>query len=281
MPDFFYAVITDWAINRGIKIAVIIFGGFILFKTSRVFIKKTISRYVNTVYKTRDDESKGKRENTLNAVFISIIKIAVYTSGLLIILSETGINISPLVAGAGIAGLAFSLGGQYLIRDFIAGFFIILEDQYRKGDVIKIGDTIGFVEHINLRRTVIKDLEGAEHHIPNGTITIASNMTKTSARVNINIGVAYKENVDYVFDVLNRLGKEMANDEKWKNDIIEPIRALGIEDFAESSVVIKATGEVKPARQWDAGREYRRRVKNDFDRLGIEIPYPHRTVIQK
>ena len=281
MSDYTLSFITDWVLNHGIKIIIIIFGAFIFLKASKVFFKKAISHYVAGAYHARSEEAKEKREKTLQAVFLSTIKVIIYLAAALIILSEAGIDTTPLIAGAGIIGLAFGFGGQYLMKDLISGFFIILEDQYRKGDVVKIADISGMVEDINLRRTVLRDLDGKEHHVPNGIIGTTTNMTKSWSRAHLDIGVAYKENVDYVFDVLNRLGKEMAEDPKWKDDILSPIKVAGLDDFAESAIIIKVFGDTKPIRQWDVMREYRRRVKNEFDKLGIEIPFPHRIVIQR
>jgi small conductance mechanosensitive channel len=281
MLNFIPASVINWSLEHGIKIILLIFGAFIILKALKVFLKKAISHYVATAYHTRDGKAREKREATLEAVFLSSIKTVIYIIAILMILSEIGIDTAPLIAGAGIVGLAFGFGGQYLIRDLIAGFFIILEDQYRKGDVVKIADIGGMVEDINLRRTILRDLDGKEHHIPNGIIGTTTNMTKFWSRAHLNIGVAYKENVDYVFDVLNRLGREMAEDEKWKNDIIKPIQVVGVDDFADSAVIIKVLGDTKPIRQWDVMREYRRRVKNEFDKLGIEIPFPHRIIIQR
>ena len=278
---FWESLIYPWLSAHGIKIGFILAGILVMDYFAHRLVSKLIKQYTNYSYKSRDGQAREKRQNTLEGVFISTLHIIIWLVGVFMILSETGVDTTPLLAGVGVAGIAFGFGGQYLIRDIIAGFFIIMEDQYRNGDVVNIAGIGGLVEDINLRRTVLRDLDGIEHHIPNGEIKTTSNMTKFWSRAHINIGVAYKEKIDTVIEVLNRLGKEMAEDPKWKNDIIKPIQVLGVDDFADSAVVVKVLGDTKPIRQWDVMREFRRRVKNEFDKLGIEIPYPHRVVINE
>lgn len=218
------------------------------------------------------------RIKTLTALFkwmgaIIIIGIVVY-----MFLENFGIDMGPFLAGAGIVGLAFGFGGQYLIRDIINGIFILIEGQYRINDVVKIGETGGLVEAINLRVTKLRDLEGRVIYIPNGEVKTVINFTQDYAQALLNIGVAYKENVDRVMSVIKDIAKEMKNDTYFGKLILADLEMLGVDDFADSQVTIKCRFKTLPIKQWEVSREFRRRIKNKFDELGIEIPFPHRTL---
>lgn len=204
---------------------------------------------------------------------IVIIILIVY-----MVLESHGLDVAPLLAGAGIVGLAFGFGGQYLIRDLINGLFILLEGQFRVNDVVKIGDLGGLVEDINLRITTLRDLEGRVIIIPNGEIKTVINFTRDFSQALLNIGVAYKENVDRVMDVIKEIGQEMRQDPYFSRLIIGQLEMLGVDDFADSAVIIKFRMKTLPIKQWEVMREFRRRLKNRFDELGIEIPFPHRTM---
>jgi moderate conductance mechanosensitive channel len=195
-----------------------------------------------------------------------------------IIAENHGLNLAPLIAGAGIAGLAFGFGGQYLIRDLINGLFILIEGQYRINDVVKIGQYGGLVEDINLRITTLRDLEGRVIVIPNGEVKEVVNFTKGYAQALLDIGVAYKENVDYVMAVIKEIGKGMREDKHFGTLMLGDVEMLGVDDFADSQVTIKFRVKTLPIKQWDVMREFRRRIKNRFDELGIEIPFPHSTI---
>jgi small conductance mechanosensitive channel len=197
---------------------------------------------------------------------------------ILIVLSQVGINIGPLLAGAGIAGLAVGFGAQELVRDVISGFFIILEDQIRVGDVVIVNGVGGLVEKIEVRTITLRDLSGVVHIFQNGKINTLSNMTKEwSARV-FDIGVAYKENTEKVTAVVKEVADELQNDPNFQPKILEPIEIFGLDQFGASEVVIKARFKTKPGDQWAVGREFNKRLKQAFDREGIEIPFPHRTI---
>ncbi|MGB2696402.1 MAG: mechanosensitive ion channel family protein, partial [Candidatus Zixiibacteriota bacterium] len=191
---------------------------------------------------------------------------------------ELGLDIGPILAGAGILGLAVGFGAQTLVKDVISGFFILMEDQYRVGDVVEVAGIGGLVEQMSLRVTILRDLEGKVHYIPNGSISTATNMTKEWSRAVLDIGVAYKEDPDVVMNVLREVGDEMKKDPAYSSVILEPLQILGVSDFADSAVVIKVMFKTLPLKQWDVGREFRRRVKKTFDAKGIEIPFPHVTL---
>ena len=204
---------------------------------------------------------------------IVIVAIVVY-----IILEKHGLDMAPLLAGAGIMGLAFGFGGQYLIRDLINGLFILVEGQFRVNDVVKIGEYGGLVEDINLRITTLRDLGGRVIIVPNGEIKTVVNYTRGYAQALLDIGVAYKENVDRVMDLIKEMGKELRQDPYFKRLIIGNLEMLGVDDFSDSAVIIKFRIKTLPIKQWEVMREFRRRLKNKFDEVGIEIPFPHRTM---
>lgn len=259
------------------KILVILIVAFLLRTFSRIFIEKLIRKIiVSDHFFTK--EAEKKREDTLVRIINGSISIIVLLIAGLMILSELGIAIGPLLAAAGIAGLAFGFGGQYLIRDVISGLFIILENQYRVGDVVCFDGTCGLVEDVSLRMTSLRDLDGTVHHVPHGEIKKVSNLSKYYARVNLNIGIAYSSDLEKVISVVNQVGKNLADDPQWKEFIIKPPQFLRVDDFADSAIIIKILGETKPIKQWDVAGELRKRLKMAFDKEGIEIPFPQRVI---
>jgi small conductance mechanosensitive channel len=272
-------VFIPWFFSHGIKIIAILLAAYLVRRFGNIFIEKIVRKAVNADH-FLTPEAEKKREDTLINVFEGALRILIWVAVVLMILSELGMNIGPLLAGAGIAGLALGFGAQYVVRDFFTGLFIILENQYRVGDVICLGDKCGKVEAINLRMTVLRDADGAVHHIPNGEIKIASNLSKEFARINLVVGVSYKADLEKVIKVVNRVGEEMAQDPEWKDKILQAPQFLRVDDFADSAVNIKITGEVKPLEQWGVLGELRKRIKIAFDEEGIEIPFPQRVIHQ-
>lgn len=272
--------ITPWLLNHGLKVVAIVVVTQIIGKFGGIFIEKIIKRVVVTDH-FLSKEAKKKREDTLIRIFSTSLSILIWIIAVLMILQEVGFAIGPLLAAAGIAGLAFGFGGQYLIRDLISGLFIIMENQYRIGDVVCFDGTCGLVEDISLRMTTLRDLDGTVHHIPHGEIKKVSNLSKYFARVNINIGVSYDANLEHVISVVNKVGRELAEDAAWGDQIIKAPQFLRVDDFADSAVIIKILGETKPLLQWDVAGEFRKRIKIAFDEEGIEIPFPQRVVYQR
>ena len=270
---------TPWFFNHGIKIVAIVLVAYLIRKFAGIFIEKIIRKIIiSDHFLTK--EAERKREDTLIRIFTVSLGIFVWLLTLLMILQETGIAIGPLLAAAGIAGLAFGFGGQYLIRDLIAGLFIIMENQYRIGDVVCFDGTCGLVEDISMRMTTLRDLDGIVHHVPHGEIKKVSNLSKQFARVNLNIGISYSSNLEQVISVVNKVGKELAEDPAWKEHILTAPQFLRIDDFADSSIVIKILGDTKPLKQWDVTGELRKRLKIAFDQEGIEIPFPQHVIHQ-
>ena len=264
-------------LTRKIFIAgIILIIGVVFFALLKIGLKK---------FEEMISEKEVIRESDQTLRFKTIVRlfhwagsIAIICTILYMILEDFGVNVAPLLAGAGIVGLAFGFGGQYLIRDIINGIFILLEGQYGVNDVVKIGEYAGVVEIINLRITVLRDGEGRVIIIPNGEIKTVVNLSKDYSRAVLTIGVAYKENVDRVMDLIIRIGKEIRGDSYFGKLILEDLEMQGIDDLADSQVSIRFRVKTLPSKQFEVARELRRRIKNRFDDLGIEIPFPHRTI---
>ncbi|MFA6600974.1 MAG: mechanosensitive ion channel family protein [Candidatus Omnitrophota bacterium] len=218
------------------------------------------------------------RLKTFSRLFKWLGSLTVTGLTVYLLLDNFGINVAPLLAGAGILGLAFGFGGQYLIRDIINGAFILIEDQYRINDVVEISGHNGLVESFNLRITKLRDFEGRMIYIPNGEVKTVINFTKDYSNAVLEIGIAYKENVDRVMQVLKELALLMRKDPYFGKLILEDLEMLGVDDFGESQITLKCRIKTLPIKQWEVAREFRRRVKNRFDELGIEIPFPHTTL---
>ena len=223
-----------------------------------------------------DEESK--RAETLTRLIRKAVLIGLWIIVALIILKELGVEIAPILAGAGILGLAVGFGAQNLVRDVISGFFFILEDQVRVGDVAVVNGTGGLVEQINFRTIVLRDLEGVVHVFPNGTVSTLSNRTKTWSGYVFDLGVAYKEDTDTVLKIIAQVGEEMMRDPTFGPLMLDAPEIFGVDRFDDSAVVIKGRLKTKPIQQWVVGREFLRRIKYAFDEAGIEIPFPHQTV---
>ena len=219
-----------------------------------------------------------KRVKTLTGLLGTIFLTLIWVIAVVMGLDQMGLDITPIIASAGIVGLAVGFGAQNLVRDVINGFFMILENQIRVGDVAVVNGTGGLVEAISFRTITLRDLSGTVHIFPNGTVTTLANMTKDWSFYVMDIGVAYKEDTDRVSAVMKEVGKNLQEDPEIGPNILEPIEILGVDNFGESEVVIKARIKTLPIKQWMVGREYRRRLKKAFDEQKIEIPFPHRTL---
>lgn len=271
--------IVPWLLAHGPRIVLIIAGAWLLNKIARKLIEKTVRLAVRGE-DFSSPEAERKREDTLIHIFAVTLRVVILTLAALMLLQELGLMIGPMLAGAGIVGLAFGFGGQYLIRDVIAGLFIILENQYHIGDVIDFGGTAGLVEDISLRRTVLRDLDGTVHFVPHGEVKTVSNLSKSFSRVNLDIGVAYGSDIERVAATVDRVGRELAEDPGWRDLIISAPRFVRVQDLADSAVVVKVMGDTQPLKQWDVAGEVRRRILAAFAREGIEIPFPQMVVHQ-
>ena len=219
-----------------------------------------------------------KRRRTLT----NIVKYSINTLILLVtvitILHETGVDITPILAGAGIMGIVIGLGTQNLMRDVLGGMFVLMEHQYDVDDVISVAGVRGKVEKVTLRMTRLRDVEGSVHFVPNGQASVVTNLTKEWTRAKLDVEVAYKENVDRVIAVLKEVGEEMGADPEWQSFLLDPAEVPGVQLLGESGVQVRIFFKTQPEQKWNVTRELRRRIKNRFDAEGIEIPFPHRTV---
>ena len=268
------SAIKDWALTTGIKIILVVIFTLIVIKV----IKAVSNRLATVFLKKRSDEESKKRAKTLASVTQNFLIIMVLVVAAITVIGQLGIEIAPLLATAGIAGVAIGFAGQSLIKDIINGFFLLLWDQIRVGDYINISDKSGLVEMINMKMTVLRDFAGNVHYIPNGSIDVVTNMTKDYSRYLFEIGVAYREDVDEVMDVIRGVDSELREDPDFKEDILEPIEIFGLDKFADSALIIKARTTTKPLKQWRIAREFNRRLKKKFDEEDIEIPFPHTTL---
>jgi len=208
----------------------------------------------------------------------NLIRVVVWGIAALMVLRECGIDIGPILAGVGIAGIAVGFGAQSLVKDFLAGVFILLENQFRVGDVIETAGVSGVVERITLRATTLRDLRGNVHVVPNGAMSVVTNMTKQWSRALLDVSVSYREDVDRVVETLAAVGADLAADPAFAGKIDGALEVLGVEHLADSGVVLRVMFTTTPLEQWAVGREFRRRVKIAFDERGIEIPVPQRDV---
>ncbi len=270
--------IKSWILEHGVKIIMILIVGFVLLIALKRFLPPLVNNFMARPVKGESVQGRKKRAATLVGVFMGLGRILIILLVILLVLTEVGVAIGPILAGLGVVGIAVGFGAQYLIRDLIAGVFILMENQYRVGDVASVGGVIGLVEEVNLRKTVLRDLDGIVHHVPNGEIRVASNYTRHFSRVNLNISVSYGTDLDYAIKVINEVCSEMAKEEKWAHIFRTVPKVLRVDKLGDSGIDIKITADVVPLEQWNTMGELRLRLKRSFDQKGIEIPWPHTKV---
>lgn len=271
-----FPAVHAWVLAHGLKVVFIVGAAAVLQYAGGVLTGHLVNRFIE-----RGAGSKGarvKRANTLVQVLGGAWAVIVWLVAAMMLLSEFGVAIGPILAAAGVVGIAVGFGSQYVIRDLITGLFLIIENQYRIGDVVCFDTTCGLVEGITLRMTTLRDMDGTVYHIPNGEIKRVSNRSKGFSRVNLDVGVAYEADLKHVIEVVNTVGKELAEDEAWKDKITKAPAFLRVNDFGDSAVIIKILGETRPREQWNVAGELRLRLKLAFDEEGIEIPYPQRVI---
>ena len=254
--------------------------GIWLLAALAIWLTGVASRRIERAVDDGDDSittMREKRGRTVAQLLRSVGRVTVI--GIAILLTfNVFINIAPILAGAGILGLAVSFGAQGLVKDLISGFFILSEDQFGVGDIIEAAGKGGVVERMTLRVVVLRDLEGTMHVIPNGEIKVVSNRTRIWSRSIVDVGVPYDEDIDRALGVVRDESAQFSTDPKWSVLLDGPVEVVGVESFGDSSVVIRTLIKTQPGSQWSAGREFRRRLKIRFDREGIEIPFPQRDV---
>jgi small conductance mechanosensitive channel len=271
--------LTGWLLDHGTTVLLIVVGALVVIRVSRAVGNRIVAAASDQDETTTTE--REKRAATLSQIINTVTRIGVWVIAGLMIGREFGMDIGPILAGAGVAGLAVGFGAQSLVKDFLAGFFLLIEDQVRVGDVVKAAGQAGQVERMTLRTIVLRDITGTLHVIPNGHIDTVSNLTYQWSRAVLDIGVSYNEDLDHVFAVMRRVGEELRVDPEYAPLILEELEILGLDSFGDSALIIKAYFKTTPLKQWNVAREYRRRLKKAFDAEGIEIPYPHHTVYHR
>lgn len=277
LRDFSFVEAINWPalLADGVRIVLIILLAFVTYRILRVFTGR-LQREVDEPDLSRK-RLREQRAHTVASLLNNVGMITIVVLAFLMILG-TFMPIGPLLAGVGVLGLAVSFGAQSLVKDLISGAFMLVEGQFAVGDVVRVKETAGMVEKITLRTIVLRDINGIVHIIPNGTVDTLSNLTKSWSRAVLEIGVAYKEDVDRVMEVMKDEALKMHGDPDWAPLIVEEPVVPGVERFDDSAVTIRVMFKTLPLKQWDVARQYRRRIKNRFDAEGIEIPFPHRTL---
>jgi small conductance mechanosensitive channel len=262
------------------RVSIVILVTYLLVRLSYAFIARFNSAFIVSSYliNLREHRRLQLRVTTISRISRSVMTIIWVVFGFVVALSVVGVDIGPLLAGAGIVGVAISLASQNLIKDAINGFFIILEDQYAVGDVIHVGDVSGLVENMNLRITQLRDGEGRLITIPNSEIKIVANLSSQWSRADLNIPVAYQADIDRAIELLVEVADKMSQDPGWREHIIDKPEVLGVENFGDRGIIIKVWIKTEPLKQWDVSREFRRRIKIAFDRAGIPIPLPQQQI---
>lgn len=270
---------SEWILDSGPTVLVVIIVTALVERFGSIVISRIVRRTINHDNYSSEREEK-LREDTIISMVSAIVRIGIFLIAIMVLLSELGLEIGPLLAGAGVAGFAIGFGAQHMIKDFIAGIFVVLENQYRVGDVVTLNGVSGTVKRITMRITVLRDLDGNVHYIPNGSPSYSTNMTMEYGKINLDIGVAYEADIDKVRDVVNEVGLELSKDDDWKDFILEAPYYARLSGFGDSSVNIKIFGKVQPAKQWSVEGELRRRLKIAFEKNKISIPYPQRVIHQ-
>ncbi|MDH5668908.1 MAG: mechanosensitive ion channel family protein [Nitrospira sp.] len=264
----------EWLSTSGLRMVMIT----IVMAVLLAVLKRAMGRFRRLYEGTLPNTAQVKRADTLTHVVGDVARVLVLAVGGMMLLSEVGVDLGPLLAAAGLGGLAIGFGGQSLVKDVISGFFILLEDSIRVGDVVEVAEVSGVVEEVKLRTITLRDLSGNVHIVPNGVIDKVKNMTKLYSFYLFEVGIAYREDVDEVMELLKSIAEEVRADPEFKDDILEPLEMLGVDQFADSAVIIKCRIKTQPIKQWRVGREMNRRIKKTFDAKGIEIPFPHQTI---
>ncbi|OSZ74119.1 mechanosensitive ion channel family protein [Hydrogenophaga sp. IBVHS1] len=280
MTDNFIDIASRWWISLGgaaaslTRIVGIILAAWLLI----IVLQRAVRTLRERIASRIDDREAAKRAQTLGRVFRYLVAVVVSLVAGMLVLAELGVSVAPILGAAGVVGLAVGFGAQSLVKDYFTGFFLLLENQIRQGDVIKIGDHAGAVEEVTLRYVQLRDYDGNVHYVPNGTISTVINMTRGFSNAVMDIGVAYRENVDDVMEVMREVAAQMRDQPDFMGKIMADLEIAGVESWGDSAVVIRCRFRTLPLEQWGVKREYLRRLKAAFDAKGIEIPFPHLTV---
>ena len=262
---------------------VILIGAIAIWILARTLIRRWSQRVRLKLESTGDlrDRARAQRLDTVSRTFSTVIFLVVISIAVLIVLAVWGVPIIPIVASLSVVGVAIGFGAQSFVKDLIAGLFVLIEDQYAIGDVVELAGVSGTVEEIRLRTTVLRGLDGSVYHIPNGEIRVAKNLTHEYSRLVVDLSIAYEESVDRAIDVIGEESASFAADPDWAHRLIEDPVVLGVDELAESGVIVRVLMTTDPDERWTVKREFLRRIKNRLDDEGIEIPYPHLTIASR
>lgn len=258
----------------GSRIVAIVVAAWLLI----VVLQRTVRGVRMRVAARLGDADGARRAETLGRVIRYLIALVISALAVMLVLGELGVSLAPILGAAGVVGLAVGFGAQSLVKDYFTGFFILFEDQIRTGDVVRVADLTGAVEDITLRHVRLRDYDGHVHYIPNSLITTVTNMGRTFAQSVVDVGIAYREDVDEALDLMREVGAQLRADAVYGPRIIEDLEIAGVERWDDSAVILRCRFKVMPLQQWGVRREYLRRLKAAFDSRGIEIPFPHLTV---
>lgn len=266
-------------LQGALRVAVVLLLWWLLTRAVQVLLKRLGSRLIAQAESSEESPIETrKRIDTLIRLLTQIVRIVLFATLALVLLMQLGVQVGPLLASAGIIGLAVGFGAQSLVKDVITGFFMVMENQLRVGDVVNLNGTGGLVEAMTLRTVVLRDLSGTVHIFPNGNVTTVANLTRGWSAYVFDIGIAYKEDPDVAIASLRAITDELKADAYFGPKMLEPAEIFGVDQLGDSAVVIKGRIKTHPIMQWEVGREFLRRVKKTFDEQGIEIPFPHRTL---
>lgn len=290
------ANLADWFIDKPVQIVIIIVIAWVLVRLARRWVRRFVTRVVapevtsaqrleqlgielpKSLTSSAPDPRRSARADSISIVLTSSTIVAIWVIALLTVLGVVGIEIGPLLAGAGIAGVALGFGAQSLVKDCIAGLFMLIEDQYGIGDVVDLGEAIGVVEEVSLRTTVLRSLDGTVWHVPNGVVQRVGNKSQLWSVAVIDVDVAYDSDLEQARELLQAAADEVCDTDEFRDQVLEPPQVLGVEALAADGISIRLTVKVMPGAQWNLQRSLREHVKGVFDRAGIEIPFPQRTV---
>src|SRR5690242_17126650 len=276
--------LLDWLRDPGLPILLIVVIALVVIRLASLFVRGLVKALLDretsegTAQELSAVEIK-KRMDTLETLGTNVIRLFVFLIALVMILGELGLDIGPAVAGLGVVGIAVGFGTQSIVRDYFTGALILIENQYSKGDVVTIAGVSGTVEDFSLRRTTLRDLDGIVHTVPNGEVKVASNRTRTWARINQNVTVAFGTDIDKAISVVEELGRSMADDPIWRRRILEPPRVERVESIEERGITLKILGTVRASEQWAAGGEFRKLLLEAFAKNDIQLPRPPTVVI--
>ena len=265
---------VTWLLTSGTRIVLLLVLAAFLSRLVRLLTGRLNSFLQGITYSLE----RQKRAQTLSQIVRTVTTAVILVVTTMMILGEVGVNLAPILAAAGIGGLAVGLGAQNLVRDVITGFFILLEDQIRVGDIVKVGDKTGLGEQISLRVLTLRDFDGSAHLIPHSAVTTVTNMTKDFSYAVLDIGVSYREDVDEVIKMFAEVGAELRRDLQFSGDILDDLEVVGIDDFSASQMIVKLRIKTQPSKQWRIAREFRRRLKKTLDARHIENPSPPLTL---